>query len=285
MITPTVPTEYRSEGDGFSTLMSFCEVRNIMRFPSSATSIALMDISLPTKSGSTIYGKTTISLIGSSGNFLGISTDCWISAFFVSVLDKPSSSHSHQIVDYTFFPSDNQRTKPFRKIHIRPGGHCEQTALCQPTTYSLCPQIRPERISEFPVLQPEFHCGLQKSELVPRVVPDPLELVRIDRLLFHEQLQPVRKLYLPALAGLRLFEGGEYLGSEDITADDRQVGRGRGRRRFLHEIVHEIDAVFDLLRVYDAVILGLRMRHLLYCKDRGRIFFMDIHHLAKHGDA
>ncbi len=71
--------------------MSFCEVRKIMRFPSSATSIALMDISLPTKSGSTIYGKTTISLIGSNGIFLGISIDCWRSMLFVSVFAKLAS--------------------------------------------------------------------------------------------------------------------------------------------------------------------------------------------------
>ncbi len=72
--------------------MSFWEVRKIMRFPSSAISIALMDISLPTKSGSTMYGNTTMSLIGSSGSFFGISIDCWRSMFFVSVFAKSSSS-------------------------------------------------------------------------------------------------------------------------------------------------------------------------------------------------
>ena len=91
MIMHTVPTEYRSSGDGASTLMSFWLINTTMRLVFKAWSIALMEISLPTNSGIIIYGKTTISLTGSTGSDSGISTSfsvtsSYFSASFISLL-------------------------------------------------------------------------------------------------------------------------------------------------------------------------------------------------------
>ena len=54
MMMPMVPTLWMSSGLGFSTSSAFWVARKIMRFPAKAASIALMDISRPTNSGSTI---------------------------------------------------------------------------------------------------------------------------------------------------------------------------------------------------------------------------------------
>ena len=54
MMMPTVPMAWMSSGAGFSTSSAFCVARKIMRLPASAASIALIDISRPTNSGSTI---------------------------------------------------------------------------------------------------------------------------------------------------------------------------------------------------------------------------------------
>src|SRR5438552_17596257 len=79
-------------GAGFSTSSERCAASMMVRFPSSAASIALMDISRPTKTGRTMYGKTTMSRIGSSGRRSGISTCagsfCACSA--ISVLERES---------------------------------------------------------------------------------------------------------------------------------------------------------------------------------------------------
>ena len=54
MMMPTVPTAWMSSGAGFSTSKAFCVARKIMRLPANAASIALIDMSRPTNSGSTI---------------------------------------------------------------------------------------------------------------------------------------------------------------------------------------------------------------------------------------
>ena len=74
MMMPTVPIAWMSSGVGFSTSRAFCVAKKIIRLPASAASMALIDISRPTNSGSTMYGNTTMSRTGSSGSWSGIST-------------------------------------------------------------------------------------------------------------------------------------------------------------------------------------------------------------------
>ena len=64
----TVPTGYSSSCDGSATSLRFCAVTNSMRSRETAFSIALIEGSLPTKSGVVMYGNTTRSRSGSSGS-------------------------------------------------------------------------------------------------------------------------------------------------------------------------------------------------------------------------
>ena len=71
MMMPTVPIAWMSSGVGFSTSSAFCVAKKIMRLPANAASIALIDMSRPTNSGSTIYGKTTMSRTGKQRKLVG----------------------------------------------------------------------------------------------------------------------------------------------------------------------------------------------------------------------
>ena len=63
----TQPIEYMSAGAGSSLAAERCATSRI-DFPASiAVSIALIDFGRPTKSGITMWGKTTTSRSGSSG--------------------------------------------------------------------------------------------------------------------------------------------------------------------------------------------------------------------------
>ncbi len=75
MIIDTVPHLYMSSGAGSSCVMSlWVDVKTSLSFERAA-STALMDFSLPTKSGTIIKGKMTTSLMGTSGRTSGI-TSC-----------------------------------------------------------------------------------------------------------------------------------------------------------------------------------------------------------------
>ncbi len=72
-IIATVPTPNISPGPGFSIVESRCVARTRRRSLAMAASTARTDLSLPTKSGSTMCIKTTMSRTGRSGSVSGIS--------------------------------------------------------------------------------------------------------------------------------------------------------------------------------------------------------------------
>src|SRR5215468_6917848 len=66
------PIAYMSSGAGSSFAADFCATSRMLFPASMAISIALMDFGRPTKSGMTMWGKTTTSRSGRSGNWTGI---------------------------------------------------------------------------------------------------------------------------------------------------------------------------------------------------------------------
>src|SRR4030066_1977435 len=65
--------------------------------------------------------------------------------------------------------------------------------------------------------------GFEEPELVPGVVPRPLELVCVDLFGLKEYLYGVRQLYLAALAWPGVVEGIENSWCEYVSADDGEV--------------------------------------------------------------
>src|SRR5215213_1906473 len=80
-------------------------------------------------------------------------------------------------------------------------------------------------------LEGELDGRLEPAHRGSRVVAGSLELIAVDRLLFHQRLDRVRELDLASRALLRLLELVEDLRRQDVATDDREVRGSLGRLR------------------------------------------------------
>src|SRR5215212_4852874 len=112
-------------------------------------------------------------------------------------------------------------------------------------------------------LEGELDGRLQPAHRGSSVVPRSLELVGVDRLLFHERLDRVRQLDLATGASLRLLELVEDLRRQDVAADDRQVRRCVGGRGLLDDARHAPQAITVEVRVVRLAVDDAVARDLL----------------------
>src|SRR6266404_3256198 len=94
-------------------------------------------------------------------------------------------------------------------------------------------QILPKIPAELLVLNSNLDGGLQKSELVPRVIRLPLVHMRVKSGFLCQQSQPVGQLYLAPLAGSGPFQTIEDFRWKNVPPGNAQGGRRLRRARFL----------------------------------------------------
>src|SRR5450756_2357069 len=96
------------------------------------------------------------------------------------------------------------------------------------------PQVGAELRAQVRPGKRELDGGLQPAHGRPGIVASPIELVAVDRLLFHERLDRVRELDLASGAVRRLLQLVEDLRRQHVAADDGEVRWRRAGRGLLH---------------------------------------------------
>ncbi|RMT44591.1 5-formyltetrahydrofolate cyclo-ligase [Pseudomonas amygdali pv. myricae] len=94
--------------------------------------------------------------------------------------------------------------------------------------------------------------------------------------------QGVGDLDLPTLAWLSLFDLLENVRSQDVAADDRQVGRRIFRLRFFNHVGHAKQARLDFFTGDHAILVGFLRIDFLNGNDRAAIMLMQFDHLRQH---
>ncbi len=126
--------------------------------------------------------------------------------------------------------------------------------------------------------------GLQVSELAAAVVALAREAVGVDGFFLHQRRDAVGELNLAARAVPDLLQVLENRRGQDITADDRQIGRRLGGFRLFNDAVHAAGG--RLIRLYsdNAVLVGIGLRNDLNPEHAGTLRFVDVRHLPQAGD-
>src|SRR5215813_1137414 len=100
-------------------------------------------------------------------------------------------------------------------------------------------------MSEIFAAQRKLYSCFQKTELVARIVASAFEHIGIHGLLLEKKTDTVGELDLtpPPFAGL--FEESENLRSQNVPADDCQIGRSFTDGRFLDNVLYAINTATE----------------------------------------
>src|SRR5690606_9941450 len=125
----------------------------------------------------------------------------------------------------------------------------------------------PRLLAEIGALQGESDIGAQQADLVAAVIGLAVVFHGGEGLVLHQPGHAVSQLDLAARAPLGLLQDVEDLRLQDVAARDRQVRRRLAARRLLDHALHADAAAVAALRVDDAVLVRLVVRHLLDADD------------------
>ncbi len=118
------------------------------------------------------------------------------------------------------------------------------------------------------MLQGEFDGGFDEAEFFADVIALPFEFVGEDALDFVQFLDRVCELDFAASADFLFFQEEKDFGREDVTADDREIGRSGAGSWFFYKIAHLEAAVVAFDRINDTVAMGFVVRDAFDADDR-----------------
>src|SRR5207244_4917288 len=92
------------------------------------------------------------------------------------------------------------------------------------------------------------------------------------------------QLDLAIFTRLGLSQDGENLWRQDVATDNRQIGRGFGRRRFFYKPLDSMQSRCNGSRRHDPITVDFRVGHFLYTEDRTVSFFVGMNELREARD-
>ena len=201
--------------------------------------------------------------------------------------------HAYFLIDDVDRPNDAERDR--QNFDVAPREIAREPAdMSKNNFYELCHgapalkvqlfQIVTKPRAEIGPFQRIIDGGHEKAQLVAAIVASALELEAVDLGLSEHRLECFGQLDLTAL----IFRGGlqmiEDPGSQDVAADDGEVGRRVLHRRFLYELFDSVKPVADRLRGDDAVARDVFFRDAHHREHRSLDFFINVDHLPDTGD-